>query len=232
MIIKYKNIYVILAVILILGIVINIKVGTTQTNPISATSDHYRDPKSDVVIYDNETKTSRATSLHPELDIDSMTRSGQVIVVTVYEHFDFSLGHTYFLKIEDGKDEYISTYSYDLDIVSLTKTGEGVWNGTEWTNGEPTNIGFLSGKTLTINIPSTALAMKSTMYWSFWYQYTDPETGVVYLDVAPEYELVELCPDYDPGQGIPGYELSIIILITSLFTIGLVILKTKVLKYK
>ena len=215
--------------------------GTNTPNP--STSDNIDDPANDVVTYNNQTNTCESTSLHSCIDIDSMVRSGQQFTVTLYELFPESGNFTFFLYIKDGLDIYYILYiPGGATQVLYFMSDEGVWNGTEFTifmYAMPVSVGSVSGKTFSANIPTAALSITSSMDWFFIASIYDSATpDVMYVDVCPDSYLSQMCPEGDgdgdgngDGDGveftIPGYEIPILLGITTIFTMGLIYIQKK-----
>ncbi len=252
---KTKNIskFVILSLIILFGMTISIEIATAQPNPVPATSDNINDPQGDVIILSFSTLTCEETSLHDELDIDSVVRSGQTFTITLYELFSeipLSGGYLNVFMIEDGSDVYTAAYIDVLDMVTFVTDEGDNWDGSAWSTGMPASVGSVSGKTLTIQIPTAALTITNSMEWNFATYFTDPVTSVMYIDMAPDSELPGFCPgtttpdDDDDGNGdaspdddgdgssIPGYEFMSLLLITSFTVSGIIYIYLKKNKFK
>jgi hypothetical protein len=238
---KNISIFVILSLIILFGITINLKKAISQPNPVTATADNVDDPQNDFVIFDSFEQTCESTSLHPELDIDTMVRTGQQIVVTFHEYLTLVTDYSHVLAIDNGTDTFWVAYWGYAYGVTLTWVAVGTWDGSGWGMGTPVEIGLLSAdlKTLTVNIPSEAISLTGSMEWVFTYNFTDSTTNIVYMDITPNEKFADMCPNYDPGNGnggedgdggpldsIPGYKLSISMSI-SILTIGIIYIYTK-----
>ncbi len=250
---KTKNIskFVILSLIILFGMTISIEIATAQQNPIPATSDSINDPQGDVIILSFATLTCEETSLHDELDIDTVVRSGQTFTITLYELFTeipLSGGYLNVFMIEDGSDVYTAVYIDALDMVTFVTDEGDDWDGSAWSAGNSASVGSASGKILTITIPTAALTITNSMEWNFATYYTDPVTSVMYVDMAPDSELPVFClgtttPDDDDdddwngdgdddGSSIPGYEFMSLLLITSFTVSGIIYIYMKKNKFK
>jgi len=246
---KSINLILILNFLLILAMFLSVNIVVATNTPNPSTSDNIDDPANDVVTYNNQTSTFESTSLHSELDIDSMVRSGQQFTVTLYELFPQSGNYSFILFLKDGTDEYFVMYmpggvTYDLYLLS----DEGFWNGSEFTFymfGMPEIVGSVSGKIFSATIPTAALLITSSIEWYFMAYYYDSATpNIVYVDVCPDSILSEIYPDGDgdgngdgdgdgngDGNGdgftIPAYEIPILLGITTIFTMGLIYIQKK-----
>ncbi len=233
---------------------ISIEIATAQQNPITSTADSVNDPQGDVIIWNLATGTCEDTSLHDELDIDTMVRSGQTFTITLYEDFTeipLAGGYLNVFMIEDGSDIYSAAYIDVLGIVTFANDDSDSWDGSVWNGGMAASIGSVSGKTLTIEIPTAALTITSSMEWNFATYYKDPDTSVTYMDITPNSEL-DFCSGYTPpddttpddttpddttpddgdGNEIPGYEFISLLLITSFTVSGIIYIYMKKNKFK
>ncbi len=222
---------------------ISVKIATAQRNPTPATSNNITDPEDDVLTLNANLATCATTDLHPELDIDTMVRSSQTFVITLHENFDTTSYHMYLLMIEDGSDEYTVTLTGGLGVSLMNPTSQ-FWGDSGWGTFPLVEVGSMSGDTLTINIPTDALTITNSMDWNFVSMYTDPNTGILYVDGAPDSSLPGYCPGYelpdgngdglldDDGSSIPGYEFMTLLLITSFTASGIIYVYTKKNRFK
>lgn len=165
-----------------------------------------------------------------------MVRSGQTFTITFHENMPLANEYLHYLSIGDGSDDSSSSVD-NLGTVTITNGDGDSWNSTEWVGvGTPSNIGSVSGKVLTIEIPTAALTITSSMQWTFATYFNDLNTGVRYMDITPNSHRISVCDMPSDGDGddisIPGYELTILISVTGIFTIGIIYIHKKKNRFK
>lgn len=241
-----------LSLIFILGLNLSAFSFALENLPKKSTADNIDDPPNDVIAYNSTAETCNSTSLFAELDIDTMTRSGQQFIVTLFLPFRLNMGYDYILSIVDEGKTYV-VYGTTEDLV-LAKPDMSYWNGTEFTTtGVPVIIGSISVNVMTADVPIDVVNITDSTTWTFAASYNDEEnSGYIYLDFCPDESSSVVCREEDNGNGdgngdddvdddvddedkyrldvtfwdlvnsIPGYEMPLLILIVIVVSVGLI----------
>jgi len=224
-----------LNVILILAIAAKIKSSSTITPLKLSTSDTEIDPTNDVIFVNNTAMTWDYATIHSELDINNMTRSGQNFTISFYENITIDIYYSYALGIYKTWGDSVNFtvnfmsekgYFYNIDMYH--------WNGTGWSlgYGDAKSVGVISGNTIEISIPTQALIVDNS--WNWYCQGVYQEIGFAYVDGCPNEIVNLMLEDYigppgppEPPGVIYGFELSTIVgtIIISIF--GLIYLLKK-----
>jgi len=211
-----------LYVMLVLAIAIQVK-GFKTINPLKiSTSDTVNDPANDVIFVNNSAMTWDYATIHLELDIDTLTRLGQNFTITYHDNITIDIDYTYALAIYKtwGDVDYAVTFMSENGY--LYNGSNYHWNGTDWSLGvgDAYSIGVISGNTVEISIPTQALLVDNS--WNWYFQGIYQDIGFSYVDGCPNEIVKILLEDYKGPSRIIGYELSIIIGIIIISTLGLI----------
>jgi len=202
-----------------------------------STADDITDPADDIIEVNGDEKTWKPTDLHTEIDIDTMVRSGQDFTITLHETVRTTSSYMYSFIIYEDIDDSSTIYT-----VTFYSTMSGFFinpEGLFWTTGGwslsfsgAVTVGNISSDEFEISIPSSALALQTSHNWFFTSQYTGAANNMSYVDICPDSLRGELLEGFSgpSDEAISGYELPVLIGITTMFSVVFVYIYKKRIK--
>lgn len=230
-----KKRYIQILIILNLFLIGSISLGTiTRADLKLSTADNVNDPTNDMILVDYNENSWKSTTLHPELDIDTMIRSSQDFTITFHETISSEINYSYQLLIYERLEhagQYTVMFMSGNDGYLFDPAG--YWTTTGWsiTSYDRVIVGTISSNKVEISIPGEALTIQSSHDWAFIAIYADYLVNNTYMDLCPNDIRDKMLEGFSgPSSAIAGYELPILIGFTAIFTIGLIYIYRKQLK--
>ncbi|MFX1366017.1 MAG: hypothetical protein ACFFCE_01460 [Promethearchaeota archaeon] len=184
-----------------------------------STADNITDATGDIIEINGNEETWTSTDLHTEVDIATMTHSGQNFTITFSGNVPTTASYIYtfilYEDIDDPTTQYMVMYGGGSGGYLINPSGL-YWTGTDWGYMTPASVVTIDGDEFEIGIPSGALTIDSSLNWYFMSMYLIYATNMSYVDICPDsLQSAALKGISGPGgNGIPGYELTILIGIT------------------